>query len=51
MHRTHTQSTNPIKQSQIVNATLDQLIAKAKALVDEEDKDWEEEFLSEVSSA
>jgi hypothetical protein len=37
----------PIK-TQIVNATLDQLIAKAKALVDEEDKDWEEEFLSEV---
>ncbi|GBF96486.1 cytochrome P450 [Raphidocelis subcapitata] len=31
----------------IVNATLDSLIAKAKALVDEEDRDWEEEFLSE----
>lgn len=34
--------------SQIINATLDELIAKCKALVDEEGKEFEEEFLSEA---
>jgi hypothetical protein len=33
---------------QVINVTLDELIAKCKALVDEEDAEFEEEFLSEA---
>ena len=44
---TRTQTT-PHPPTQIVNATLDTLIARAKALVDAEGRDFEDEFLSEA---
>lgn len=37
----------PSKLPQVINATLDELIAKCKQLVEEEDEEFSEEFLSE----
>lgn len=44
----HTQTnTLPNPPPQVINATLDELIAKCKQLVEEEDEEFSEEFLSE----